>query len=426
VFFSDDGSTAVGVGLKMAFRASAPRRRAAAAAGPSASGRVEATVLAVAGGYHGDTLGAMCATAPSLFNGEAQTPWYAGRGLFLDPPTAGLEGGGAGWVVRDGAGGRPTPVPGGLAGLFSTERTAGPAAAAYEASISAAIDEHESVSSSRERGGSPASRAVLSAALFEPVLLGAGGMALVDPAWHAAFVRAARARGIPVIADEVFTGLWRLGAPSGCALLGLTPDIACYAKLLTGGALPLAATLASPAVFGAFAGGGLAGALLHGHSYSAHPAGCAAAAAAAAVMADPASNPALCAPGRAACPCCAGGGEGTPCASPCGRLVPLWDSALTTALADHASVARVVAIGTVLAVHLRSSTGTGYGSTAAAAVADRLRFAGAGGSGGDGGGAAGWGVYARPLGDVLYVMLTPTSVPGADGPRLQRALLSCL
>lgn len=52
----------------------------------------------------------------------------------------------------------------------------------------------------------------------------------------------------------MFTGLWRLGARSGAALLGAPPDVACYAKLLTGGTVPLAATLASQAVFDAFQG----------------------------------------------------------------------------------------------------------------------------------------------------------------------------
>ena len=83
-----------------------------------------------------------------------------------------------------------------------------------------------------------------------------------------------KARAIPVIADEVFTGLWRLGHPSAMSLLHSQPDIACYAKLLTGGTVPLSATLASAAVFEAFRGDTAAQALLHGHSYTAHPIGC--------------------------------------------------------------------------------------------------------------------------------------------------------
>lgn len=67
-------------------------------------------------------------------------------------------------------------------------------------------------------------------------------------------LQVARAHKIPVIYDEVFTGCWRLGAPSAGSLLGQAPDIACYAKLLTGGVAPLAVTLASAEVFDAFKG----------------------------------------------------------------------------------------------------------------------------------------------------------------------------
>ena len=207
-----------------------------------------------------------------------------------------------------------------------------------------------------------------------------------------------------MVADEVFAGLWRLGAPSGCHLLGVTPDVAAYAKLLTGGALPLAATVATSAVFDAFSGGGTEGALLHGHSYSAHAAGCGAAAAALSAYVDPAANPALCTPAR-----CGNAG----CAAPCGRLVPLWCEAGLRHIVDHPSVDRAFALGTVLAVHLASDT-TGYASTASAAVTARLREGG---------------IYARPLGDAVYLMQGPTSDPAggrAQGRRLQAALLAAL
>jgi dethiobiotin synthetase/adenosylmethionine--8-amino-7-oxononanoate aminotransferase len=80
-------------------------------------------------------------------------------------------------------------------------------------------------------------------------------------------LQVARARNIPVIYDEVFTGCWRLGSPTAGQLLGQAPDIACYAKLLTGGVAPLAVTLSSEAVFDAFKGpskvsGVVAGAML--------------------------------------------------------------------------------------------------------------------------------------------------------------------
>ena len=76
----------------------------------------------------------------------------------------------------------------------------------------------------------------LAACIVEPLLQGAGGMLLVDPLYQRCLVELARERGVPVIFDEVFTGLWRLGAASAAKLLGVQPDIACYAKLLTGAA----------------------------------------------------------------------------------------------------------------------------------------------------------------------------------------------
>lgn len=63
---------------------------------------------------------------------------------------------------------------------------------------------------------------------------GAGGMVMIDPAFQRALVQHCQQRNIPVIVDEVFTGLWRLGHMSASQLLGVKPDIACYAKLLTG------------------------------------------------------------------------------------------------------------------------------------------------------------------------------------------------
>ena len=59
-------------------------------------------------------------------------------------------------------------------------------------------------------------------------------MLMIDLPFQRALVGVCQEQGIPVIFDEVFTGLWRLGSPSGAMLLGLEPDIACFAKLLTG------------------------------------------------------------------------------------------------------------------------------------------------------------------------------------------------
>ena len=482
---------------------------AAGAAAPPPSSSLPSTpppvaLLALSGGYHGDTLGAMDATEPSVFNGEAQTPWYSGRGLFLEPPTCGMEAGGE-WRVRwleseeesdsvpsvlssleGGEGGGDEDLErskgrvvdevgrGGLAALFSSERLRGgsdgsdgsggagagggsgggggpglPLRARYKRHILRRIEQFEALPSSSSHSSPPP---IIGALLFEPCLQGAGGMRLVDPAFQLALCDAARELGVPVVADEVFSGLWRLGAASGCELLGVAPDVACFAKLLTGGTVPLAATLATAATFEAFAAGGKAGALLHGHSYSAHAVGCAAACESLAMLSDPRLNPSVCSPPRPSsarssssssprspCPSpssssssrcvsdpeCAAGGRG------CGRLLPLWDQGLLERIAGHGRVRRAHAIGTVLAVELRDEPRRGeiegkgggkggekpgekqkgnYTATASALVAASLRRRG---------------VYARPLGDVVYLMITPVSAVGV-GAGLQRVLLEAL
>lgn len=73
----------------------------------------------------------------------------------------------------------------------------------------------------------------------------------------------------------VFSGLHRFGYSSAASVLTTTPDIAAYAKILTGGLLPLSATLASKSIFEAFLSDRKVDALLHGHSYTANPVGCA-------------------------------------------------------------------------------------------------------------------------------------------------------
>jgi bifunctional dethiobiotin synthetase / adenosylmethionine---8-amino-7-oxononanoate aminotransferase len=81
-------------------------------------------------------------------------------------------------------------------------------------------------------------------------------------------------KGLPVICDEVFTGLYRLGRFSSSTFIGVQPDIAVHAKLLTGGLVPLCLTVASNHIFNAFLSDDKSDALLHGHSYTAHAVGC--------------------------------------------------------------------------------------------------------------------------------------------------------
>jgi len=168
----------------------------------------------------------------------------------------------------------------------------------------------------------------------------------------------------------VFSGWWRLGIRSGEELLGISPDIACYAKLLTGGVVPLAVTLTTEEVFTAFSGDTKAVALLHGHSFTAHPIGCQAALTAINMF----ENHKM---------------KNT--SHPNTLLRTYWSQDAVRDISKLSNVSRAYALGTVLCVELVASK-VGYSSTEAQALIQNLRQDG---------------VYARALGNVVYIMCSP-------------------
>ncbi len=221
--------------------------------------------------------------------------------------------------------------------------------------------------------------------------------------------------GLPVIFDEVFTGLYRLGRFSAASFLGVEPDISVHAKLLTGGLVPLSLTLASESIFRAFESDDKSDALLHGHSYTAHAVGCQVALESVREMQKMDTQ---------------GDWAWAKIASQEGGLLSadedgtwsvwnpefiLWLSQLPTSYVDG-----VWALGTVLAIRLASVDGTqGYqGSAAKEIQAALLR-----GSGSDD--ESGWSVHTRVLGNTLYLMTgqktTQESVKRLEN-RLRRAL----
>ncbi len=108
----------------------------------------------------------------------------------------------------------------------------------------------------------------LAAVVVEPLVQGAAGMALHSPADLARLADAARAAGVLLIADEIATGFGRTGTLFACTQAGVRPDLLCLGKGLTGGYLPMSATVASGTVFDAFLGPDLSSqTLYHGHSY---------------------------------------------------------------------------------------------------------------------------------------------------------------
>ncbi|MFG5118746.1 adenosylmethionine--8-amino-7-oxononanoate transaminase [Methylorubrum sp. POS3] len=210
VFFTDSGSVAVEVALKMAVQLWLNRGK---------TGRTR--VLAFRGGYHGDTMGAMSACDP-------EEGMHRRFGAYL-----------------------PTQV------FCELPRTAD-----QEAALDAALARH---------------RHELAAVIVEPLVQGAGGMLTHPPEVLATVARLARRHGLPLIADEIFTGFARTGTLFACEQAGIVPDILCLSKALTGGTMALAATVATTEIFSAFWSDDPAAALMHGPTFMANPLACAAA-----------------------------------------------------------------------------------------------------------------------------------------------------
>jgi adenosylmethionine-8-amino-7-oxononanoate aminotransferase len=212
VFYSDSGSTAVEVALKMALGfwknhtskiGEGPRTR----------------IIALEHAYHGDTVGTMSAGARGVFN-AAYAP------LLFD-------------VVR-----LPFPAPGREQEALDVLKDAAKDAAAL---------------------------------IIEPLILGSGGMLMYPPEVLRALAIICRRAGALLIADEVMTGFGRTGTVFACEQAGISPDILCLAKGLTGGSLPLAATLCTPEIFDAHYSSDRSRTFFHSSSFTANPIACAAA-----------------------------------------------------------------------------------------------------------------------------------------------------
>lgn len=219
VFYSDNGSTAVEVALKLALQywrnLGRPERR---------------RYLAFEGGYHGDTVGAMSVGVSSGFFAPFED-------LLFEVDVL--------------------PFP---------ETWEGDAAVAEkEARCLSALDAYLD-----RRGDETA------AVIIEPLVQGAGGMRMCRAEFLQALVQKLRAAGGLVIFDEVMTGFGRTGDLFACLSAGVTPDLICLSKGLTAGFLPLAATVCRDPIYEAFLDTGFDKAFAHGHSFTANPLGCAA------------------------------------------------------------------------------------------------------------------------------------------------------
>jgi len=210
VFFTDSGSVAVEVAIKIAVQSRLNKGE-----------RGRTKILAFTGGYHGDTLGTMAICDPE----EGMHSLFTG--LLPEHPVILLP--------KD------------------------------EASINA-FDEFLT-----------AHAHTLAAIIIEPLVQGAGGMVMHGAAVLRRLRKAADDYGLTLIFDEIFTGFGRTGKMFAFEQAGIVPDIITLSKALTGGTVPLAATIASDALFAAFLSDGPETALMHGPTYMANALGCAAA-----------------------------------------------------------------------------------------------------------------------------------------------------
>lgn len=117
----------------------------------------------------------------------------------------------------------------------------------------------------------------VAALIVEPLVLGAGGMLMYSAGCLKALREICARHGTLFIADEVMTGFGRTGSMFACEAAGVSPDLLCLSKGITGGFLPLGATLATEEIFQAFCSRDRARTFFHGHSYTGNPLACAAA-----------------------------------------------------------------------------------------------------------------------------------------------------
>ncbi|MDP3598111.1 MAG: adenosylmethionine--8-amino-7-oxononanoate transaminase, partial [Nitrospirota bacterium] len=222
VFYSDNGSTAVEVALKMAVQYWQQRRPQA---GP------KNTFLHLKLAYHGDTLGAVSVGNIELFHGRFKSLLFPT--LEADPP----------YCYRC------------------------PLKLTYPSCHMACLDPIEQILKKRHRE--------LAGFIIEPLVQAAAGMITAPPGYLARVRELCTKYQVLLIADEVATGFGRTGKMFACQHEGVTPDLMAISKGLTGGYMPLAATLTTEEIYKGFLGKYEDfKTFFHGHSYTGNPLGC--------------------------------------------------------------------------------------------------------------------------------------------------------
>ena len=218
VFYSDNGSTAVEVALKMAYQYWVNQ------------GRPRTTLIAFEGAYHGDTVGTMAVGGRSIFSQ-----------VFAD------------W-------------------LFEVEYL--PFPDTYLGDTGVAEREAEIIQQLQAKLEQYPERYV--GIIIEPLIQGAGGMRICRTEFLQRLRGVMTEFSLPLIFDEVMTGFGRTGDWFACVKAAVQPDIVCLSKGITGGFLPLAVTVCTEQIYAVFYSDDPVKTLYHGHSYTANPIGCAA------------------------------------------------------------------------------------------------------------------------------------------------------
>ena len=223
VFYSDNGSTAVEAALKLAFYFWQTKGKG-----------TKKKFLSFTGAYHGDTVGSMSVGELDAFVGHF-------KGLLFK--------------------GIRAPYPYCYRCPIKRE---------YPSCRLACLGELEKTLKKHHK--------TIAACIIEPLVQGAAGIITSPPGFLKGVRRLTRRYDVLLIADEVATGFGRTGSLFACEHEGVRPDLLCLAKGLTGGYLPLGATLATEKIFKAFLGTSKdPDAFYHGHTYTGNPLGCAAA-----------------------------------------------------------------------------------------------------------------------------------------------------
>ncbi len=316
LFYTDNGSTAVEVALKMCLQY-----------WNNKDNKAKKKVLAFKDAYHGDTFGAMSVSGRSIFTDPFNELLFDVE--FIDLPNA---------------------------DNINTLKT-------HITSLSA----H------------------LACFIFEPLVLGAGGMQMYEAQYLDQLLACCIENEILTIADEVMTGFGRTGTYFASAQLTQRPDIFCLSKGLTGGTMPLGVTTCNQKIFEAFLSEDKLKTLYHGHSFTANPVACAASLASLDILLDEATLANI-------------------------KRVEAQHQQFLERLEDHPRVRNVRQTGTIIAIEWETDAHTSYLSN----LRDRLYnyFLERG-------------IILRPLGNIIYI-LPPYVISNEDLAYIYRTIEQAL